>query len=186
MKKMSQIKNLCVSAVCVALCCVLPPVFHSVGLGTAFSPLHIPVLLCGLICGPWYGLACGIIGPVLCSLINSMPGPAMLIHMVPELVTYGLATGLSMKFVRTGKTPADLYISLASAMILGRIVGGIVQSFVYMGTDSAMTLAGWAAAYFGSSLPGIVCHLLVIPVLYFALVKARLIPGRYTKSATVE
>lgn len=183
MNKMSHIKKLCVSAACVALCCVLPPVFHSVGLGTAFSPLHIPVLLCGLICGPWYGLACGIIGPVLCSLINSMPGPAMLIHMVPELITYGLATGLAMKFIRTGKTPADLYISLAAAMVLGRIVGGTVQALVYMGTDSAMTLSGWAASYFVSTFPGIVCHLLLIPVLYFALMKARLIPARYPKGA---
>lgn len=181
MSQMSPIKKLCVAAVCVALCCVLPPVFHAAGLGTAFSPLHIPALLCGLICGPWYGLACGIVGPILCSLINSMPGPAMLVHMIPELAVYGLATGLSMKFLHTGKTAADLYVSLGAAMILGRVVGGLVQAVVYLGSERAMTLSGWAVAYFGSTLPGIVCHLLLIPVLYAALVKARLIPNRYPK-----
>ena len=105
----------------------------------------------------------------------------MLVHMIPELAVYGLATGLGMKFLRTGKTAADLYISLVAAMLLGRIVGGLVQAVVYMGSENAITLSGWVVSYFGSTLPGIVCHLLLIPVLYAALVKARLIPTRYPK-----
>lgn len=178
---MSTVKRICISAACIALCCVLPGAFHSVGLGTAFSPLHIPVLLCGIVCGPVYGLLCGIAGPVLSSVITSMPGAQMLVSMVPELVTYGLITGLGMKLVHTGKVHADLYLSLGIAMVAGRIVGGIAKALFYMGSGEAFTLAIWASSYFVSTLPGIICHLILIPLLVLTLTKARVIPARYSK-----
>ena len=183
MKTMSSAKRMTVTAVCIALSCVLPTAFHAVGLGTALSPIHIPALLCGLICGPVYGAVCGLVGPILSSLITSMPGAAMLPSMVPELITYGLAAGLLINLVRTGKTTADLYISLGAAMLLGRIVGGIAKALVFMGSGKAFTLALWVSGYFVATLPGIACHLILIPVLYYALMRAKLIPGRYEKAA---
>lgn len=179
MSNMSAVKRICISAICVALCCVLPTLFHTIGLGTTFSPMHIPVLLCGLLCGPMYGALCGLIGPLLSSMITGMPGVAMLPSMVPELITYGLVTGLGMKLIHTGKLSADLYISLAAAMVLGRVVGGIAKALFYMGTGTAFSLSMWASAYFVSTLPGIICHLILIPVLVGALAKAKLIPARY-------
>ena len=180
---MNSIKKTCIAAVCVALCCVLPGMFHSIGLGTAFSPLHIPVLLCGVVCGPVFGILCGIIGPILSSVFTGMPGAQMLISMVPELAAYGLITGLLMIFVRTGRIHADLYISLGTAMVAGRIVGGIAKALFYMGTGEAFTLAIWASSYFVSTLPGIVCHLILIPLLVLTLEKAKVIPARYPKTA---
>ena len=179
MTKMSSVKNLCVTAVCMALCCVLPTLFHSVGLGTAFSPIHIPVLLCGVVCGGSYGLLCGLVGPLLSSVITGMPGAAMLPSMVPELMAYGLVSGLLMRFVRTGKLYADLYISLGAAMIVGRVVGGIAKALFYMGSGEVFTLGVWATSYFVSTLPGIICHLILIPILVVMLMKARVIPKRY-------
>jgi len=177
---MSSIKKICVTAIMIALCCILPTMFHMAGLGTAFSPMHIPVLLCGLICGGWYGICCGVIGPVLSSILTGMPGASMLVSMVPELITYGLITGLMMRVVRTGKLPADLYISLATAMLAGRIVGGIAKALVYMGSGEAFTLAVWASSYFVTALPGIICHLILVPILAMALYRAKLIPARYS------
>ncbi len=183
MENNSSAKLITAAAVCIALCCVLPTAFHAVGLGVTFSPIHIPVLLCGLACGPLYGLLCGILGPVLASVITGMPGPAMLLTMVPELVTYGLVTGLLLRFVRTGKVMADLYISLAAAMVLGRIVGGVAKVLVFVGSGQSFTFALWISSYFVSTLPGIVCHLVLIPILYMTLMKAKLLPARYGKVA---
>ena len=183
MNTMSSIKKTTIGAVCIALCCVLPTLFHSVGLGSAFSPMHIPVLLCGLICGGGYGMACGLVGPLLSSMVTGMPGPAMLPSMVPELIAYGLVTGLMMKFVRTGKLTADLYIALATAMVVGRIVGGIAKVFLFMGTGEGFTIAVWVSSYFVGTFPGIVAHLIVIPVLIIMLTKAKMIPSRYTQGA---
>ena len=42
---MSSIKKICLCAICTALCYVLPLAFHPLVMGTALSPMHIPVLL---------------------------------------------------------------------------------------------------------------------------------------------
>lgn len=63
-KNSVRIRKTVITALCVALCIVLPMAFHMVkNAGTIFLPMHIPVLLCGLICGWQYGLVCGLIGP---------------------------------------------------------------------------------------------------------------------------
>ncbi len=181
MTKASSVKRICLTAACIALGVVLPTAFHSVGLGSILSPMHIPVLLCGLICGGPHGLLCGIFAPILSSLITSMPGPAMLVSMVPELAVYGLVTGLLASFVRTGKGVADLYIALGGAMLLGRIVGGIAKAVFY--TGGGYTIAMWLTGYFVEAVPGIVCHLILVPVLVMTLERARVISKRYTKGA---
>lgn len=183
MKKMSSIKRATITAVCIALCYILPLMFHALGLGSVFSPMHIPVLLCGLICGGGYGLFCGIAGPVLSSVLSGMPTATQLIYFVPELMLYGFVTGLVMQLVHTKKLLPDIFLALLTAMLIGRIGGGIAQALFYLGSDQAFTVAAIAAGYFVRTLPGIVCHLIVIPLLVTTLMKARLIPSRYPKGA---
>ena len=183
MNKMSYVKKLCICAICIALCCVLPTAFHAVGLGTALSPMHIPALLCGLLLGPVYGAVCGVIGPVLASLVTGMPPMMRLMHMAPELCAYGLMAGLMMRLVRTRNGAADIYISLISAMLVGRIVGGLAQWLVItiMGSNQVFTVAIWAANYIVGTLPGAVAHLVLLPMLVLVLEKAKVIPARYPK-----
>ena len=179
MNRMSSSKRITLCAVCIALCYVLPVAFHSVGLGSILSPMHIPVLLCGLVCGGGYGALCGLIGPVLSHLLSGMPGAMMLPRMIPELCVYGLVGGMAMKYIRTGRFPADVYISLIAAMIVGRIAGGIATAVFFAVTSGVYSIALWATSYFVESVPGIVAHLVIVPVLVFTLQKARLIPAKY-------
>lgn len=52
MKKITAVKKSIITAVCIALSVVLPQAFHAIpNAGAVYSPMHIPVLLCGLICG---------------------------------------------------------------------------------------------------------------------------------------
>ncbi len=178
MKQMSSVKRGCIAAVCVALCCVLPQAFHTVGLGSTLSPMHIPVLLCGLVCGGMYGLLCGILGPLLSSVLTGMPPAAALVGMLPELAVYGLVAGLLLNRIRTGKLYADLYIALGVAMFLGRVAGGIAKALFFTG-EGGYTLTLWVSSYLIGAIPSIVCHLIVIPILVVMLMKARLIPNRY-------
>ena len=182
MKEMSIAKRISLCAMCIALCYVLPVAFHAIGLGGALSPMHIPVLLCGVICGPWYGMLCGVVGPVLSSLLSSMPPLPMLIRMIPELLVYGLVCGLGMRWIRTGKSVADVYISLGISMLAGRIAGGIATAVFYTVTSGVYSMAMWLTGYFVESLPGIAAHLMIVPVLVFTLAKAKLIPSRYPKT----
>ena len=183
MNKMTSVKKLCICAICIALCCILPTAFHAVGLGTALSPMHIPALLCGLLLGPIYGAVCGVVGPLLASITSGMPPLMRLLHMAPELCAYGFAAGLMMRLVHTRKLAADLYISLAVAMVFGRIVGGLAQWLVIsiMGSGQVFTVAIWVTSYIVGTLPGIVAHLVLLPALVMILEKAKVIPVRYAK-----
>ncbi len=179
MEKISRVKQACIAALCAAFCYVLPVLLHPVGLGGVLSPMHIPVLLCGLVCGGGYGALCGLVGPLLSSLLSGMPGPMMLPRMIPELMAYGLAAGLCMKFLRTGHTAPDLYISMVISMVLGRIVGGIATTVFMTVTSGHYSIALWLSGYFAESLPGIAAHLILVPGVYFTLEKSKLIGRRY-------
>jgi thiamine transporter ThiT len=177
MKKMSSVKTACICAICIALCYVLPVAFHALGLGSMFSPMHIPVLLCGLICGWPYGLVCGLIGPAISSL-TGMPPLAILPSMMVECAAYGAVTGLMMKFIRTKHTTVDLYISMITAMALGRVIAGLAKAWIFAPGTPAFA---WVTTSLVTGVPGIVIQLLVMPAVVFALTKARLIPQRYPK-----
>ena len=185
MNKMTPVKKLCICAICIALCCILPTAFHAVGLGTAFSPMHIPALLCGLLLGPIYGAVCGVVGPILASVLTGMPPLTRLMYMAPELCVYGLVAGLMMNLVHTRKSVADIYIALATAMVVGRIIGGIAQWLVVtvIGGGQVFTVSLWVTSYLVSTLPGIIAHLVVLPALVLILEKAKLIPARYMAAA---
>ena len=178
MSQMSQVKRAMITAVCIALCVVLPMAFHSIqNAGAIFCPMHIPVLLCGLLVGWPYGLLCGLAGPLLSSLLTGMPAMGYLPCMMVELGAYGLLCGLFMKFVRTGQIYADLYISLVGGLLIGRVIAGLFRALIF--SPGSYSLAAWATGYFVTCLPGLVIQLVLVPSIVFALMKARLVPMRY-------
>ena len=180
MQKMSAVKQSIITAVCIALCVVLPQAFHAIpNAGSIYLPMHIPVLLCGLICGWPYGLLCGLAGPALSALITGMPPAAVLPGMMVECGVYGLAAGLLMQLVRTKRLYADLYISLVAAMLLGRVVSGAAKALIF--SAGSYSMASWVAGSFVTALPGIIIQLALLPGIVYALMRARLIPQRYPK-----
>lgn len=173
MEKMSHIKKEVITAVCIALCVVLPMAFHTIpNAGKIFCPMHIPVLLCGLVCGWPYGLLCGIAGPVLSCMILQMPPIALLPSMMIELSVYGMVTGLMMCLVHTGKFLADIYISLGVSMLAGRLAAGAAQALIF--NLGQYSLALWVTSYFISAWPGLVLQIVLIPTIMAALKKARI------------
>jgi len=181
---MSPVKKITTCSICVALCYALPLAFHALALGSVFSPMHLPVFLCGLICGWQYGLICGVAGPVISSLLSGMPPASQLFHMIPELCVYGAVCGMLMRFIRTKRLYADLYLSLIPAMLIGRVVAGVVRAVVYLSSAQGYSVAIWAASYFVESAPAIMMHLAVIPSLIIVLMRAKLIPTRYALDAS--
>ena len=156
MEQMSSVKKSSFCALCIALCLVLPPVFHAIGAGAIFLPMHLPVFVCALICGWGYGIFCGVAGCILSSLLTGMPTVASLPAMGTELAVYGLVAGL----------------------LLGRVAAGIVNAWIFA-RGVAYSMALWASAYFLTSWPGTVLILIFVPILIVSLMRARLIPNRY-------
>lgn len=176
---MTPVKRMTVAATCVALCVVLPIAFHAIpDGGSVFLPMHIPVLICGLICSWPYGLICGLMGPLLSSLITGMPPAAFLPAMMVECATYGAVSGIMLKYVRTGKTYPDLYIALVVAMLAGRVISGIAKALIF---SPGMALSVWITGSFVTALPGIVIQLVLLPAVVNTLMKAKMIPYRYLK-----
>lgn len=176
--KLTPVKKLVFTAVCSALCLVLPMAFHSIpNAGSIFLPMHIPVLLCGLICGWPFGAVCGLLGPFISSF-TGMPPAAVLPSMMVECCCYGLVSGLMMRFVRTKSATADLYISMVTAMALGRVVAGLAKAWILSPGTPAFA---WVTTSLVTGIPGIVIQLVIMPAIVFALTKARLIPVRYPK-----
>ena len=177
---MSVVKQSIITAVCIALCVVLPMAFHSIPqAGMIYCPMHIPVLICG-ICAPQYAIICGIAGALLSSVLTGMPPAATLPSMLVELTCYALISSLLMKFVHTKKSVADLYISLIGALLIGRVIAGIVKALIF--ARGEITITTWATSYFVTCLPGIIMQIILVPVIYASLVKANLIPSRYVCS----
>lgn len=180
MHKMSNVKKSIITAVCIALCYVIPLMFHGIqNAGSIFCPMHIPVFICGLICGWQYGLLCGIAGPALSSALSGMPPVAILPSMMVELAAYGTAAGLMMKLVRTKSTYADLYISLIVAIVCGRVLAGLAKALIF--ARGSYSMSAWIAGSVVTSWPGTVIQLVFIPTIVFALMKSHLIPERYPK-----
>ena len=173
---MTTVKRMVMTAICAAMCVVLPIAFHAVpNGGTVLLPMHIPVLLCGLVCGWPYGLVCGLLGPFLSSF-TGMPPLSILPGMMVECGVYGLVSGAMMRLVRTGKPTADLYISMVSAMVLGRVVAGLAKSLIF--TPGVAPFA-WVTTSLVVGIPGIVIQLIVMPILVLSLTRAKLLPSRY-------
>lgn len=172
----SRLRQLTLAAVCTALCVVLPFAFHSVpNGGSIFLPMHIPVLLCGLICSWPYGLICGLMGPLLSSILTGMPGAAYLPAMMVECGTYGLVSGLVFGALPGKNLCRELYIAQITAMLAGRVVSGIAKALIF---TPGLSFAAWATASFLTALPGIVLQLIFLPGLILTLTKARVIPVR--------
>ena len=177
-KKLTRTEKGVIASLSIAMAVVLPILFHSIpNAGSIYSPMHIPVLLCSLVTGPVFGLIAGILSPIFSSMITGMPPAAYLPPMVFECAAYGLVAGLLMKLIRSGMVYVDLYISLSGAMIAGRLFAGLMKALIF--ARGSFTMEIFITSYFITGFPGIVLHLISVPILYMSLEKSSLIPVRY-------
>lgn len=169
MKTQNRLQKMVLAALFLALAYVLPFLTGQIPeIGSMLCPLHIPVLLCGFICGwPW-GLAVGFIAPLFRSLTLGMPPlfPTA-VCMAFELATYGAISGLMHKILP--KKKVYIYCSLIISMILGRLVWGAAM-FIFLNiNDSGFTFAAFLAGAFTNAIPGIIIQIILIPILVMLL-----------------
>lgn len=163
-------KNLTLSAMFMALGMVLPLLTGQIQqIGNMLLPMHLPVFLCGLICGWQYGAAVGFILPLLRSVTFGMPPlfPTAT-AMAFELATYGLVAGLLYGRSRWQCVIA-LYRSLITAMLTGRIVWGAIQVVLLGLSGSAFTWQMFMSGALLNAIPGIIVQLTLIPAIMVAL-----------------
>ena len=159
----TNVRNMCIAAVSLALCMLLPFLTGQIPqIGSALSPMHIPVLLCGLLAGWQWGLLIGAVSPLLRFLLFQMP-PIMPtgLAMCFELAGYGVAAGILVS--KLPKKLPYLYVSLVIAMLAGRLVWGTARYVIGMALGEPFTFQAFLAGAFLNAIPGIICHIILIP-----------------------
>ncbi len=174
-----RIRKLIYAALYLAIAMVLPFLTGQIPqIGAMLSPMHIPVLLCGFMCGwPW-GLAVGFIAPLLRSVLFGMPAlfPAA-VAMAFELAVYGWMSGLLYRLLP--RKPWAVYAALIIAMIAGRVVWGAVRLLLAGLSGTSFTWALFIAGALTNAVPGIILHLVLIPILVIAMERAGLSLNRH-------
>ena len=167
-----NIKKLVSASICLALAMVLPFLTGQIPqIGSALSPMHIPILICGFICGWRYGMLVGFIAPILRFFLFGMPPIFPIgIAMAFELAVYGMAAGLIYNTLK--KTNKNIYITLISSMFIGRIMWGLTRFIIAKLFSLDFTFKVFLSGAFISAVPGIVLHILLIPPVIIALKKS--------------
>lgn len=172
---MKNTKKIVLSALFMALGIILPFFTGQIPqVGSMLLPMHIPVLLCGFICGWQYGLAVGAVTPLLRSALFGMP-PMMptAAAMAFELAVYGAVTGIL--YNKLPKKNGNIYVSLLGAMLAGRVVWGIVCIPLYGIGGNAFSFQMFLAGAFINAVPGILLQIVLIPAIMMALKKAKVL-----------
>lgn len=138
--------------------------------GNMLCPMHIPVLICGFFCGPWYGLAVGFTAPLLRFALFGMPPLLPVgIPMSFELAAYGFTSGFLYR--RLPKKKPYIYVSLIGAMLLGRAVWGTARVVLYGLGKSDFGWKAFVSGAFLNAIPGIILQIVLIPILVMVLSK---------------
>ena len=171
MSSSKKLYRMILAAMFLALALVLPFLTGQIPqIGNALCPMHIPVLLCGFFCGPWYAAAVGFIAPLLRFLLFGMPPIIPTgIAMCFELATYGITAAVLYKALP--KKKAYVYVSLIGAMLAGRIVWGLARVVLYGLGKSEFGWAAFMSGAFLNAIPGIIVQIILIPILVIALEK---------------
>lgn len=159
--------------VAIAAAVALPQLVHLIGahtgsgssLGELLLPMHLPIILAGLLCGPYAAGIAGALSPILSFLLTGMPALAMLPFMAIELCAYGFFAGV----LRNNKMPTVLKV--LAVQLIGRAfkaVAIIIGFFCFGASVHPMSIGVTAAA----GWLGILLQLCIIPLVMFLIKRA--------------
>jgi len=173
--KYKDIRSYLLTAAFVMLAVFVPWVFHQFHLaGPTFLPMHIFVLIAGLLFGWRAGLLVGLFTPLVSYLISGMPALNVLPQVVIEVSAYGLIAGMLRE-----KYNLRTIWSLLGAIIGGRLalllaisviyfIGG--QSYSPLGPEANPLASFWSTVKQG--WPGIAIQLAFIPAIIWLVEKS--------------
>ena len=169
-----NIQKMILAAMFLALAYVMPFLTLQIPqIGQMLCPLHIPVLICGFICGWKWGLTIGFIVPLLRSLTLSMPPmyPSA-IAMAFELATYGAIAGLMFQILP--KKKIFIYVSLLISMLVGRIIWGSAMYVLMDIKGNSFTFSSFLTGAIINSVPGIIIQIILVPIIVMLIKNKKL------------
>lgn len=161
-----------VSAVMIALAVALPQLVHlALGQpgGVRWLPMYLPVLIGGCLLGAKWGIAVGMLSPIVSFLLTSAMGEAMpaavrLPFMAAELAVFAVVSGLFSKKIAENGLWA--FAAVIAAQLSGRLVFlGLVAAFSSLVPFTPSMI--WGQIITG--LPGIAVQAVAVPLIIIAL-----------------
>lgn len=162
---LSRARELAAAALFCALGVTIPILFHVIGVGRVFLPMHLPVLLGGMMLSPYMAVLMGLITPWASALLTGMPPIPMAVIMCVELAVLAGVASLGLRFRLPVWAAAWLAIiaRVLATYILTTTLAGILR-LPPQGVGLASVLAG---------LPGIVLQAIVVPAVAYPIVRRR-------------
>ena len=166
--KYNNVRSYIFTAAFVSLAVLVPWVFHQFHLaGPTFLPMHIFVLMAGLLFGWRAGLAVGLLTPLASYAVSGMPVLTILPQVLIELSAYGLIAGILRE-----KYNLRAIWSLLGAMIGGRLALLLALLVIYLVAGESYSPLGLETSPFVAfssvikqGWPGVVIQLVSIPAL---------------------
>jgi len=159
------IKKLTMTAALLALGIVLPQIMHLGGTnaGKVLLPMHLSILLGGIVLGPLCGAFLGISTPVLSAVLTGMPVMLKLPFMIIELVSYGTILGF------LANRRINIILKLLVSQILGRVIYGLALMVGVKMLDMSVSPVISIITGIVTGLPGIIVQLILVPILAKAI-----------------
>lgn len=156
--------NITISAICISLAMILPFLTGQIPqIGAMLAPMHLPILICGLLCSPLYAVFVGAISPLLRFGIFGMPPLFPIgIAMSFELATYALVASFMHK-------KHGILSSLITAMIFGRLVWGTVMAIIAGVSGISFGFKIFIMSAFVNAVPAIILQLILVPLVVKAV-----------------
>jgi hypothetical protein len=117
--------NIVFTAIAIGLGVTVPKIFHLFGLGPAFLPMFLPVILLGLLTSYGYVFAAAIITPLLSYSLTGMPPAPIAMHMTVQLAVLG-----SLVILFTRNLKINYIYAIPAAIIAERVLSLIAASAI--------------------------------------------------------
>ena len=178
----SSVHNLVLAALFLGLALVLPFLTGQIPqIGGMLLPMHLPVFLCGLICGWRYGAVVGLVAPLMRMALFGMPPLVTAVAMAFELAAYGGIAGFLYNRSRW-QCAVALYRALIAAMIGGRLVWAAARVVMTGVASVPFTWQIFLTEALINAIPGIILQLVFIPAVMVALDRTGMVHFRRERS----
>lgn len=157
-----NIKKLTYLSFFLTLGIVIPQSFHilgGTGLGSIVLPMHIPVIIGGMLLGPLPGLIIGFLSVVIGFMLG-MPSLPIAPFMLIELSVYGFVVGY-LSFLKK----INPYICLIITMVIGRLASSISMNIAIHLFGFNLPPVFGTITIFVMGIPGVIFQLIIIPPL---------------------
>jgi len=158
-------RTMVLAALFLAIGVVLPSLTGAIKeIGDSLLPMHLTVMLCGVICGWQYATPVGLVLPFLrASFFGMPPLYPNAVWMSLELATYGFVIGFLYALRKKYSRPY-VFFCLACSMLAGRAVWGITKAILLGVADKPFGFEAFLIGGFVDAVPGILLQFVLVPL----------------------